>query len=296
MKAIRILTATGLIAMSAVCCTKEDNPGVPDPYPVKPASYTIMSFNLRNSAMNDKGEKSWDSRKTAVAAMFRDIRPDIAGIQEASTAQRNDLVRMLPEYGMMEIPGTGTSKGGNTIMLYDTTRFAPERYQSFYLSDTPYIASVNGWNEETQYRTTIWARMKDLQTGNVFFVADTHLPLYNTVTGIKARKNSAALNNTLLKEIAGEKNILFLVGDMNCSDAQSGLEPFYEWFKAAREDAPVTSTVPTYNAFGEGAQTMLDHIFYRNAIADEFKTVTSANYGVKYISDHYPVVCKFSVR
>lgn len=284
-----------LVAMALASCTKEGTPGVVDPYPVKPATYTIMSFNLRNSAMNDKDEKSWESRKTAVAAMFRDQKPDVAGIQEASTAQRKDLAKLLPEYGMMEIPGTGTSKGGNTIMLYDTTRFRPERYQCFYLSDTPYIESVNGWNEETQYRTTIWARMKDLETGNVFFVADTHLPLYNTVTGIKARKNAAALNNTILRETAGEKNILFLVGDMNCADKQSGLEPFYEWFSAAREDAPVTDNLPTYNAFGEGSQTMLDHIFYRNAKAEEFKTVTKADYGVKYISDHYPVVCKFSV-
>lgn len=295
MKVINILTALSAIVLSAVACTKTGDVTDVPVYPLQPASYKIMSFNLRNSAMNDPGEKSWNVRKDAIANMFNDVKPDIAGLQEASTEQRTDLAKLLPDYGLLEIPGTGTSKGGNTIILYLKSRFAPERYQSFYLSDTPYIASVNGWNEETQYRTTIWVRVKDLQTGNVFFVADTHLPLYNTVTGITARKNSAVLNNTLLKEISGDDNMIFLVGDMNCSSKESGLEPFYEWFSAAREDAPVTDTHPTYNAFGEGTATMLDHIFYRNARADEFKAITSPDYGVKYISDHYPVICTFSV-
>lgn len=289
------MTAMMLIALTVPSC-KKDDPANPDPYPVKEATYSVMSFNLRNSAMNDQGDRNWSVRKTAVAAMFNDVTPDIAGIQEASTAQRKDLTALLEGYGLLEIPGTGTSKGGNTILLYRKDRFEAQRYQSFYLSETPYIASVNGWNEETQYRTTIWARMKDLETGNVFFMATTHLPLYNTVSGIKARKNSAALNNTLLKEVAGEKNILFLVGDMNCSSKESGLEPFYDWFKSAREDAPVTDNIPTYNAFGEGTATLLDHIFYRNATPQEFSTVAGQTYGVKYISDHYPVVCKFTVK
>lgn len=295
MKAIRILTAMMFVALVAASCQKSD-PANPDPYPVKEATYSIMSFNVRNSAMSDTGDRSWASRLPAVVAMLNEQNPDLVGMQEMSTAQRKDLTKNLEQYGLLEIPGTGTSKGGNTVILYLKEKFEAQRYQSFYLSDTPYIASVNGWNEETQYRTTIWARMKDLQTGNVFFMATTHLPLYNTVSGITARKNAANLNNTLLKEIAGEKNILFLVGDMNCSSKESGLEPFYDWFKAAREEAPTTDSTPTYNAFGDGSQTLLDHIFYRNAEPLEFKTITGQGYGVKYISDHYPIVCNFKVK
>ena len=62
----------------------------------------------------------------------------------------------------------------------------------------------------------------------------------------------------------------------------------------ARESAPVNLNPDTYsfNGFGGGVPKdswNLDHIFYRNVTPLEFNVVSSEKYGVKYISDHYPI-------
>ncbi|MCQ2135857.1 MAG: hypothetical protein MJY67_02970, partial [Bacteroidales bacterium] len=39
----------------------------------------------------------------------------------------------------------------------------------------------------------------------------------------------------------------------------------------------------------------LDHIFYRKCTANAFYTVVSEKYGVKFLSDHYPIYCDFRI-
>ena len=171
----------------------------------------------------DTGERNWDSRKYGVQKMVQEVKPDVMGMQEATTAQRNDLKTLLPGYDLFEVPGTGTSKGGNAILMYNTAVLEAVQCKSYYLSSTPDKPSVNGWNEETQYRTTIWAEFKHKASG--------------------------------------------------------------------REKAVKTDSSPSYTGYGEGSGSVIDHIFYRNAVVSEVRTVNGHNYGVPYISDHYPIIC-----
>lgn len=68
--------------------------------------------------------------------------------------------------------------------------------------------------------------------------------------------------------------------------------------KAARTTAPQTDDINSFNGFTTSSLlkgvSSLDHIFYRNFTPLCFKTVNK-NYGVPYISDHYPICfdCKF---
>ena len=61
---------------------------------------------------------------------------------------------------------------------------------------------------------------------------------------------------------------------------------------AGRDIAP-TGDAYSFNNFGKGTAAPsrnLDHIFYRNVtMAMSFRTLTD-NYGVKYVSDHYPIL------
>ena len=41
------------------------------------------------------------------------------------------------------------------------------------------------------------------------------------------------------------------------------------------------------------AHRLLDYIFYRNAEADKFDVIDSPDYGVRFISDHYPIMTYF---
>ncbi len=119
---------------------------------------------------------------------------------------------------------------------------------------------------------------------------------------IQARINSANLNVERMKKIAGESAMCFIVGDMNCSekaadgsanaDGVRALKPYRDWMKSGRDIAP-TGDAYSFNNFGKGTAAPsrnLDHIFYRNVtMAMSFRTLTD-NYGVKYVSDHYPIL------
>lgn len=279
-------------AALALSCDKGGS--TPDT-PTGPVNLKIMSFNLRsNTASGDTGDKAWSRRKTAIQAMMNEIRPDVVGMQEATTSMRTDLTNLLPDYTLKEVPGTGTSKGGNTVIMYRTAEFDLLQCKSYYLSKTPNVPSANGWNDETQYRTTIWVQLKHKETKHVFFVADTHMPL-NTGGALKgktARDNSAALNVQQMKAAAGENVPVIILGDMNCSSDETGLANYKPWLSNSRETAlqKDPTDIKSYNAFGGTGQSNLDHIFYRKAVASRFQTVNKAYDGITYVSDHYPVV------
>lgn len=258
----------------------------------KAAQITVMSFNVRSSTIAaDTGDRHWDRRKGAVQKMVKEIRPDVIGMQEATKNQRQDLKNLLDGYELFEVPGTGTSKGGNTVMMYNTAVLEALQCKSFFLSSTPEKPSVNGWNEETQYRTTIWAQFRHKESGKEFFVADTHMPLGSEARDNTARTNAATLNVSRMKAAAGDDAPLFIIGDMNTSLPEKGLAPYYEWLSNARDKAMKTDATLSFNNYGGGSNSNLDHIFYRNVIVSEFRTVSGKNYGVAYISDHYPVIC-----
>jgi len=291
MKVINRLSLLLFASLALVCCTKQDE-GSGDS-PKTPLNLKIMSFNIRGINSSDTGNKSWDQRKTAVQSLIKDKTPDVIGMQEATSQQRTDLKALLPEYALLEVPNTGTSKGGNTVLMYRSADFELLQCKSYYLSDTPEKPSVNGWNDETQYRTTIWAQFKHKTTNQVFFVFDTHMPL-NKNTAAKgkiARDNSAELNVNRMKSIAGEQGIVFIVGDMNCTSADTGLQKYYDWpMNDGRKSAISTDSVNSFNNYG-GSSSTLDYIFYRNVgAASKFETVNKSYNSIPYVSDHFPVM------
>lgn len=260
----------------------------------------IMSFNVRYNAAADEGDKNWEVRKSAIVKMVNTVRPDVIGIQEPRTAQREYLKNNLPAYGYLEVPGTGDGKGGNTCLMYRQDRFTKVADGWFCLSPTPEVLSRCWDVGDTQWRTSVWAHLQEVATGKEFYVLSTHMPVRTNANlsnepYIQARINSANLNIEQMKSIAGSKGMCFIVGDMNCSEAdengKAALRPYRTWMSAGRDIAPLDE-VPSFNNFGSGKQAAtrnLDHIYYRNATAISFRTITD-NYGVTYISDHYPIL------
>ena len=294
---MRTISTIILSSLSILClfssCGKETK--VDNGQQTKTATLKVMSFNARNGVIKEEiEERNWSARKNGVRKMVEETLPDIIGMQEMSTAQRSDLKAMLQDYDLLEVPGTGTNKGGNTVIIYRKSTIEKVKCRSFYLSPTPNTPSVNTWNGETQYRTTIWGEFRIKDSGVSFIFADTHMPLYSTPAGNTARKNSAELNVEMMKDNCKEDTPVFIVGDMNCQTASAGLQPYYDWMSNARETAVTSDSGITYNGYGKG-KTILDHIFYRNAIASEYRVINSEGYGVKYISDHYPIMARFTI-
>ena len=145
-----------------------------------------------------------------------------------------------------------------------------------------------------------WVLLSYKETGKEFYFFNTHLDH----VGAEARLNGATLIISKMKEIAADNRAVFVVGDMNASYAEVDtrrpqLQPFYDWMQSARETAPDTQLEPlSFNGLNYSAHRAtwnIDHIFYRNATALVYRVISSSNYGVEYLSDHWPLtlVCEF---
>ena len=297
MKAPLILSIVAMMSLSISCKgtihEPAPEPGTPE-IPVK-IKVKVASFNIRYSNTSvDKGDNNWNSRKAAVVKMFQTIQPAVIGIQESRTDQRTYLTSALPQYTMLEIPGTGSGTGANVTLSFDNRYYEAVRSGHYFLSETPEKASACWDAASTAWRATIWGEFQEIASGKSFYVFCTHYP--ESSGDNAARLNCTRLNIEKMKEIAGEDAPLFMVGDMNCSYSENdskraALTPYYEWMDAAR-DCPDTDRYYSFNNFGSGSSSPtrnLDHIFYRNVTPISFRTDNSWEYGVKYISDHYPI-------
>lgn len=251
----------------------------------------LMSYNIRYAgAKDDTGEKSWEARREASLAMIRRERPDVIGLQEPRTPQVDYLLERLDEYGHVL---AGNTRDGYLMILYLRSKFDLLDSGRFWLSDTPDVRS-KGWDGRC-VRPTVWVRLRDKITGGEFFYFDTHLDH----KGDQARMQGATLNVAQMKRLAGEQCAVFISGDMNAEKGAPNarfLEPFESWMASAREAAPETDGKASFNGFGLTPLHRLDHIYFRNAVPLRYQTLDGADYGVRYISDHYPIVCTFRYR
>ena len=248
----------------------------------------LMSFNIRNEAPEDTGAQTWEARKGPILKMWRELNPDVIGIQESQDKLAKYLMENLREYDCI--------REGQMIM-YRRSRFHRINSGVFWLSETPDIPESAGWDTRKP-RKTIWIRLQDKETGREFSFYNTHMDN----KGVEARINGAKVNVARMKEEAGERGAVVIVGDMNARyenpTSAPALDVFDTWMKAARTTAPQTDDINSFNGFTTSSLlkgvSSLDHIFYRNFTPLCFKTVNK-NYGVPYISDHYPICfdCKF---
>lgn len=274
----------------------EDGPGTGEPYYMN-----IMQFNLRYVNDSDTGDTHWTKRKNAVKAMVEDQRPDVISLNEARTTQRTDLKTLLPQYTLLEVPNTGTSSGGNVNMMYLKDKFDLLASQSFYLSATPNKPSYTWDSTQKQYHVCLWAHLRDKNTKNSFYVFATHYNLGASDVDVIAKTNSTNLILSKIDEITGNDSgaPVYVLGDMNASieanDSRSvSLKPYLDnGFKNARASALSTDDIVSYNGFSDkerDQKSNIDFIFYKNVTGMSFKTVTQSYAGIKYVSDHWPVI------
>lgn len=252
---------------------------------------SIISFNIRNSsAVAEDGPHAWQYRKEAVVRMIRQEAPDIVGLQEALPDQVAYLDSALADtYSRYGVPrDDGKEKGEMMAVYYKSNRYGTIYTNTIWLSPTPQTPSV-GWDGACK-RTASIVILKNLKSGHLFTYVNTHLDH----VGKEARAEGLKLiANSTAKNLATP---VFVGGDFNTSMRDAIYSNLYQsGFKAARSDAPVTDNKMTYTGYGKSTPSTIDHIFYRKATPVSFQTL-DANYGVPYISDHYPVKAIFVTK
>lgn len=244
---------------------------------------TFMSFNIRNSsAWKTDGENNWNNRREAVAKMILEQHPDAIGMQEMLPDQVAFLDSALAgTYRRIGVGrDDGKNKGENMCIYYNTQRLRLVGYRTYWLSDTPDSVSF-GWDAACR-RTVTLGMFEERSTGRRFTYLNTHLDHVGQV----ARRNSVLQLCDLANKCDGP---VIIGGDMNSDLSDPIFSPLKEQqLSSARDIAPVSDSLLTYNAYGKGKPSRIDHFFVRDFSVMEFHTL-NGDFGVPYISDHYPV-------
>lgn len=251
----------------------------------KPADeLKIISFNIRyNSWNNVDGDNGWPYRKTAVLKMINEEKPAAIGLQEALIDQLQYLDSCLPTYKRVGVGRDDGKEAGEFMAIYyDTTRLEFLSGHTWWLSETPETPS-KGWDAAC-YRTVTKVYFRDRESGKTFVYLNTHLDHVGRVACAEGAKFIAARVESDCYNIP-----VILGGDMNSTIDDTIFNAFYNvGLQVARDMTDSTSNAITYNAYGQGEGSVIDHFFVKDLKVESFRTL-NGDYGVPYISDHYPI-------
>ena len=146
----------------------------------------------------------------------------------------------------------------------------------------------------------MYAELKDKKHDNaVIWFFPTHYD-HKSET---ARKNSAdfmVTQMTALCKVTDLKNanvVIFHVGDLNVESSSAQLKSLNDNMFYARTTVGGTDQgTGTYNGFGDKS-SIIDHIYYGGKAVKAVKYwVDKTNYGVPFLSDHYPVLLQWEYQ
>ncbi len=262
-------------------------------------STTVMSWNIRYNNPSD-GVNAWPHRKDWVAEIISENKVDIAGFQEVLAGQFEDLKQRLPE---MEAYGVGRDDGkvaGEfSPVFFRRDRFELVEKSTFWLSPTPDEPGSKGWDAALP-RIASWLKLKDRQSGTVFFVVNTHFDHM----GSQARNESAGLIVRKLREVFSEHPVV-LTGDFNTTpktppyltlvhaDAK-GEAAFLDTFQHSLFEPEGPNS--TWNGFKEIAPGQrIDFIFTTGSTKVQNLRILTDQRDGRFPSDHLPVVSELEL-
>ena len=298
MKFNHILLPLLIVAALVSSCQSDEDPNYePNGYE-KVSYYKIISFNVRySSAPEIDGDNRWELRRDASVKMVAKHKPLVMGLQEACPDQIDFLDLNLTGYKHIGVGRDDGKRAGEMMAIYyDTTRLTLLDSGTFWLSETPEKVSI-GWDAACN-RTCTWGHFKVNDTGFEFLYFNTHLDHL----GSQARKNSIKLIVDKMTELNPDNVPVFLSGDFNSTTDDPIFDPLKASLKDAREVSAISDKIITYNGFGTVTDNpntrkewVIDHIFFSGVNPMAFM-VLNGNYGVPFISDHYPISFKFSTQ
>ena len=249
----------------------------------------VISFNIRNSSeMSERQDGSyyWTYRKDAVAKMLVAERPDAIGLQEALIDQIAFLDSALVGYQRVGVGrDDGATEGEWMAIYFRRDRFDLVKSATYWLSETPDKPS-RGWDAACR-RTVTVVQLRDRISGKDWVYMNTHLD--------HVGKTARAESTKQLRKLADEWDAVPIVigGDMNSTLEDTIFLSLTEaGLLSARDLAPISDNKLTYNAYGKGKAQQIDHFFVRKLRPLAFRTL-DGDYGVPYVSDHYPVMMSF---
>lgn len=252
----------------------------------------VATYNLRLDLESD-GANAWPQRKAMVLSLIRYHEFDIFGTQEGLPHQIRDLEE-LSEFARAGVGrDDGQAAGEHAAIFFRKARFLELARGDFWLSETPNKPS-KGWDARCCNRLASWVRLQDRVTGRILLVASVHFDH----EGVVAQRESAKL---LLRWIAEHRrsDTVICLGDFNSTPETEQIKAMRSVLRDAREITRLPPYGPrdTFNdfKFGTAPTPLIDYIFVDNNVRVlKYATLTDSN-GVRYPSDHFPVVARVEI-
>lgn len=271
--AAKCLSLSSMLIVGACSDSSDD-----DPQPAQPQGETIliktMSYNIYSGQKAYKGQKGVE----AIADVIKEADVDVAGIQEfetnSSKVEYKDMIEVMKERSGMPYayliktwnPNNGDY--GNLIL-------------SRYPISEEFGVMLPRENQESDKYPRGMACATIEKEGQRFHFAVTHLSLMET--------NRILQCESIISSLEDISDPIILAGDFNALADSSPMNVLYSRFKIATHNGNYGLTTGT-----PIPDKAIDFLLYTPG-----STLTPVDYHVYYDayyqSDHFPVVCTFSL-
>jgi endonuclease/exonuclease/phosphatase family metal-dependent hydrolase len=253
---------------------------------------TVLSFNIRYDNPGD-GIDAWPNRSEWVASIIVNSGASIIGLQEALQSQLMDISSGAPQFAYVGVGrDDGKAAGEFSPILYDSTLWKIDSWETRWLSETPSEVGVAGWDAALPRIATI-VDFRNVFTGKPLRVINTHFDH----RGEEARLESAKLIASWANE---GKEAVVILGDFNFEESDP---PYAHIVSGNKADRLVDSAVllgsnatPTFLGFDASNSTgpRIDYVFCNQAMLPTAYETLSPSRDGRYPSDHAPVRVKLT--
>lgn len=269
--------------------------------PLAAIELTVVTFNIRYDAKEDRAWRSWTERIKHVVAAVKQMNPDIMGVQEALPNQVADLRQQLSDYDYFGVGrDDGKNKGEACGIFYRKSRFRadPLAGGTFWLSSTPDVPGSKSWGNEIP-RIATWLHLIEISSGKGLTLFNTHWDHQHQ----GSREKSAVLLRQRIESRQHRDSPVVLLGDFNAiennpailhlttADSEKFSTTFIETFQAKNPDQKDRSTFHFWKNERHGTNK-IDHIFCSSPCEVKSATIIYPPDGEYPPSDHFPVRCE----
>jgi len=248
----------------------------------------LVTFNIRLD-WNRDGENNFCYRKDLIIKTIRSEMPDIICFQEVLPHVAVWLKESLKEYYIVGCPRETGFKGEQTCIAFLPYRFNLMKFDSYWLSPTPYVPGSRYEIQSDCPRVCAEATFHQLETDKVFRVINTHLDH----VGHQARLLGV---EQIIKKMKEEPFFpdapCIFVGDMNAEPDSE--EMIYVTEHTGMVDLTMDIGI-TYHGFMKDTPVKIDYIFADPRIRCCSASRWEVREGNVFISDHYPVCAEIEL-
>lgn len=254
----------------------------------------LVTLNIRYDKP-DPGDFAWSMRRTAVAALLKDLAPDLIGTQEVTPHQLQDLQHLLPAYRHIGADRNGNGTGEYGAIFYHSERMQCLAASDFWLSGQPdRPGSISPEWGNALPRMATWGLFADVVNGRRLVLFNTHLDYQSA----HSRLLSAQLICQQMAKIAPEDAYILLTGDFNDGPTRPPRQTFVQPLSHGVQLQDALSGMPlsqqmTFHDFRGRAFAALDSIYYDRRLHLGAVKIDSRQFQGLWPSDHFAVVADF---